>query len=189
MDYSRAKSPNIGNVLNARRLARRKLQRSAIREREKQEIEKKVNRKYNVIYQIRSNSNLQSALDQNRLQKHRTSLYQLFFFCFIDANFWNGVEGKRFVIRDDIPHVAVGYAGLSISKLKKDCLSITPQFVASVDTKKNWNFLTSKQKKQNKYPFKWLKKESYCMQFNFISKMYFRLYICRILYSLVVLVT
>ncbi|CAH3157988.1 unnamed protein product, partial [Pocillopora meandrina] len=41
MDYSRAKSPNIGNVLNARRLARRKLQRSAIREREKQEIEKK----------------------------------------------------------------------------------------------------------------------------------------------------
>ena len=78
MDYSRAKSPNIGNVLNARRLARRKLQRSAIREREKQEIEKKVNRKYNVIYQIRLTSNLQSALDQNRLQKHRTSLYQFF---------------------------------------------------------------------------------------------------------------
>ena len=188
MDYSRAKSPNIGNVLNARRLARRKLQRSAIREREKQEIEKKVNRKYNVIYQIRSTSNLQSALDQNRLQKHRTSLYQLFFFCFIDANFWNEVEGKRFVIRDDIPHVAVGYAGLSISKFKKDCLSITPQFVASVDTNKKIE-ISSHQCIQNKYPFKWLKKESYCMLFNFISKMYFRLYICRILYSLVVLVT
>ena len=157
MDYSRAKSPNIGNVLNARRLARRKLQRSAIREREKQEIEKKVNRKYNVIYQIRSNSNLQSALDQNRLQKHRTSLYQLFFFCFIDANFWNEVEGKRFVIRDDIPHVAVGYAGLSISKLKKDCLSITPQFVASVDTKKNWNFLTSNVFKTNTLLNDWKK--------------------------------
>lgn len=168
MDYSRAKSPNIGNVLNARRLARRKLQRSAIREREKQEIEKKVNRKYNVIYETRLTSNLQSALDQNRLQKHRTSLYQ-FFFCFIDANFWNEVEGKRFVIRDDIPHVAVGYAGLSISKLKKDCLSITPQFVASVDTKKKLKFSHIKCI-QNKYPFKWLKKESYCMQFNFISK-------------------
>lgn len=41
MDLSRAKSPNIGNVLNARKLARRKLQRSARREQEKQEIEKK----------------------------------------------------------------------------------------------------------------------------------------------------
>lgn len=41
-DYSRAKSPNIGNVLNARRLARRKLQRSARRDREKVEPEKKV---------------------------------------------------------------------------------------------------------------------------------------------------
>ena len=89
--------------------------------------------------------------------------------CFIDANFWNEVEGKRFIIRDDIPHVAVGYAGLSISKLKKDCLSITPQFVASVDTKKKLKFSHIKCI-QNKYPFKWLKKESYCMQFNFISK-------------------
>lgn len=43
MDYSRAKSPNIGNVLNARRLARRKLQRSARRDQEKLEAEKKVN--------------------------------------------------------------------------------------------------------------------------------------------------
>ncbi|XP_020603682.1 uncharacterized protein LOC110042653 [Orbicella faveolata] len=41
MDNSRAKSPNIGNVLNARRLARRKLQRSARRDREKVEAEKK----------------------------------------------------------------------------------------------------------------------------------------------------
>ena len=188
MDYSRAKSPNIGNVLNARRLARRKLQRSAIREREKQEIEKKVNRKYNVIYQIRSNSNLQSALDQNRLQKHRTSLYQLFFFCFIDAKFWNEVEGKRFVIRDDIPHVAVGYAGLSISKLKKGLFINNTTVCCQCWYKKKLKFPHIKCI-QNKYPFKWLKKESYCMQFNFISKMYFRLYICRILYSLVVLVT
>lgn len=79
------------------------------------------------------------------------------FFCFIDANFWNEVEGKRFVIRDDIPHVAVGYAGLSISKLKKDCLSITPQFVASVDTKKNWNFLTSNVFKTNTLLNDWKK--------------------------------
>ena len=43
MDYSRAKSPNIGNVLQARRLARRKLQRSAIRDQEKEETGKKVN--------------------------------------------------------------------------------------------------------------------------------------------------
>ena len=43
MDNSRAKSPNIGNVLNARRLARRKVQRSARRDRNKVEIEKKVN--------------------------------------------------------------------------------------------------------------------------------------------------
>lgn len=42
MDYSRAKSPTIGNVLNARRLARRKLQRSARRDQEKVEAEKKV---------------------------------------------------------------------------------------------------------------------------------------------------
>lgn len=188
MDYSRAKSPNIGNVLNARRLARRKLQRSAIREREKQEIEKKVNRKYNVIYETRLTSNLQSALDQNRLQKHRTSLYQ-FFFCFIDANFWNEVEGKRFVIRDDIPHVAVGYAGLSISKLKKDCLSITPQFVASVDTKKNWNFLTSNVFKTNTLLNDWKKNLIACNLISYQRKMYFRIYICRILYSLVVLVT
>lgn len=43
MDYTRSKSPNIGNVLNARRLARRKLQRSARRDREKLEPPKKVN--------------------------------------------------------------------------------------------------------------------------------------------------
>ena len=43
MDYSRAKSPNIGNVLNARRLARRKLQRSARRDQEKVGAERKVN--------------------------------------------------------------------------------------------------------------------------------------------------
>lgn len=43
MDYSRAKSPNIGNVLNARRLARRKIQRSARQDREKVEVGKKVN--------------------------------------------------------------------------------------------------------------------------------------------------
>lgn len=157
MDYSRAKSPNIGNILNARRLARRKLQRSAIREREKQEIEKKVNRKYNVIYQIRSTSNLQSALDQNRLQKHRTSLYQLFFFCFIDANFWNEVEGKRFVIRDDIPHVAVGYAGLSISKLKKGLFINNTTVCCQCWYKKNWNFLTSNVLKKNTLLNDWKK--------------------------------
>jgi len=43
MDNSRAKSPNIGNVLNARRLARRELQRSARRDGEKVEAGKKVN--------------------------------------------------------------------------------------------------------------------------------------------------
>lgn len=42
-DYSRAKSPTIGNVLNARRLARRKLQSRARRDREKAEPDKKVN--------------------------------------------------------------------------------------------------------------------------------------------------
>lgn len=187
MDYSRAKSPNIGNVLNARRLARRKLQRSAIREREKQEKEKKVNRKYNVIYQIRLTSNLQSALDQNRLQKHRTSLCQ-FFFCFIDANFWNEVEGKRFVIRDDIPHVAVGYAGLSISKLKKDFINNTT-VCCQCWYKKNWNFLTSNVFKTNTLLNDWKKNLIACNSILYQRKMYFRIYICRILYSLVVLVT
>lgn len=109
-----------------------------------------------------------SQLSTRTAYRNTERPYVNFFFCFIDANFWNEVESKRFVIRDDIPHVAVGYAGLSISKLKKDCLSITPQFVASVDTKK----LKFPHIKciQNKYPFKWLKKGSYCMQFNFISK-------------------
>lgn len=110
-----------------------------------------------------------SQLSTRTAYRNTERPYVNFFFCFIDANFWNEVEGKRFVIRDDIPHVAVGYAGLSISKLKKDCLSITPQFVASVDTKKKLKFSHIKCI-QNKYPFKWLKKESYCMQFNFISK-------------------
>lgn len=110
-----------------------------------------------------------SQLSTRTAYRNTERPYINFFFCFIDANFWNEVEGKRFVIRDDIPHVAVGYAGLSISKLKKDCLSITPQFVASVDTKKKLKFSHIKCI-QNKYPFKWLKKESYCMQFNFISK-------------------
>ena len=110
-----------------------------------------------------------SQLSTRTAYRNTERPYINFFCCFIDANFWNEVEGKRFVIRDDIPHVAVGYAGLSISKLKKDCLSITPQFVASVDTKKKLKFPHIKCI-QNKYPFKWLKKESYCMQFNFISK-------------------
>lgn len=110
-----------------------------------------------------------SQLSTRTAYRNTERPYINFFCCFIDANFWNEVEGKRFVIRDDIPHVAVGYAGLSISKLKKDCLSITPQFVASVDTKKKLKFSHIKCI-QNKYPFKWLKKESYCMQFNFISK-------------------
>ena len=43
MDNSEEKSPNIGNVLNARRLARRKLQMSARRDREKVGAGKKVN--------------------------------------------------------------------------------------------------------------------------------------------------
>lgn len=110
-----------------------------------------------------------SQLSTRTAYRNTERPYINFFCCFIDANFWNEVEGKRFIIRDDIPHVAVGYAGLSISKLKKDCLSITPQFVASVDTKKKLKFSHIKCI-QNKYPFKWLKKESYCMQFNFISK-------------------
>lgn len=50
MDNSRAKSPNIGNVLNAQRLARRKVQRSARRDRNKVEIEKKVNFNDEKIY-------------------------------------------------------------------------------------------------------------------------------------------
>lgn len=130
-----------------------------------------------------------SQLSTRTAYRNTERPYINFFCCFIDANFWNEVEGKRFVIRDDIPHVAVGYAGLSISKLKKDCLSITPQFVASVDTKKKLKFSHIKCI-QNKYPFKWLKKELIaCNLISYQRKMYFRIYICRILYSLVVLVT
>lgn len=130
-----------------------------------------------------------SQLSTRTAYRNTERPYINFFFCFIDANFWNEVEGKRFVIRDDIPHVAVGYAGLSISKLKKDCLSITPQFVASVDTKKNWNFLTSNVFKTNTLLNDWKKNLIACNLISYQRKMYFRIYICRILYSLVVLVT
>lgn len=129
-----------------------------------------------------------SQLSTRTAYRNTERPYINFFCCFIDANFWNEVEGKRFVIRDDIPHVAVGYAGLSISKLKKDFINNTT-VCCQCWYKKNWNFLTSNVFKTNTLLNDWKKNLIACNLILYQRKMYFRIYICRILYSLVVLVT